>query len=352
MLPCSSWRRSWARPLRWGRSTVSTAVFARARGLHGRCHAAARSCPDLRRTRHRGAATPPTTGDRCRAPLGGPPCRLVTSWRATGSGTSRSSSACCAALSPPGCRCTCVPGRPAAPRRRNPGPERAQTRPLPFGLDLAEQGWAPRTGDFNPAGTDNRRLADLCAAPDPGITVHCFVPDPVTTKGEGRELRRLATLHGWHTVIVVTFQPHISRARYILGQCFDGDLVMVASPAHLTPARWGFEYAYQTAGYVRAVPATRLLTAPRGTGIQLSWLGRSRSFGGGNWSARTAVSWGTCRTAENLAHGPSASLDAARGIPRAGAGAPPELGARSGELVRGLAKLALMVHVPHPCRDR
>ncbi len=118
----------------------------------------------------------------------------------------------------------------------------------PFGLDLAKQGWAPELVISNPAGT-----ADLCAAPDPGITVHCFVPDPVTTKGEGRELRRLAAQYGWHTVIVVTFQPHISRARYILGQCFDGDLVMVASPTHISPARWGFEYAYQTAGYLRAV---------------------------------------------------------------------------------------------------
>ena len=35
MLPCSSWRRSWARPLRWGRSTVSTAVFAGPEGCTG-----------------------------------------------------------------------------------------------------------------------------------------------------------------------------------------------------------------------------------------------------------------------------------------------------------------------------
>jgi hypothetical protein len=28
--------------------------------------------------------------------------------------------------------------------------------------------------------------------------------------------------------------------------------VMVASPAHISVPRWAFEYAYQTAGYVRA----------------------------------------------------------------------------------------------------
>ena len=44
---------------------------------------------------------------------------------------------------------------------------------------------------------------------------------------------------GWRTVIVVTFRPHISRARFILEHCFDGDLVMVASPAHISAAESG-----------------------------------------------------------------------------------------------------------------
>ena len=96
-------------------------------------------------------------------------------------------------------------------------------------------------------------VQELCAAPHPRFNLHCFVPDPPTTKGEGRELRRLASQYGWRTVIVVTFRPHISRARFILEQCFDGDLVMVASPAHISVPRWAFEYVYQTAGYVRAV---------------------------------------------------------------------------------------------------
>jgi uncharacterized SAM-binding protein YcdF (DUF218 family) len=66
-------------------------------------------------------------------------------------------------------------------------------------------------------------------------------------------LHRLASQYGWRTVIVVTFRPHISRARYILEHCFDGDLIMVESPSDLSVPRWAFEYAYQTAGYVRAV---------------------------------------------------------------------------------------------------
>jgi hypothetical protein len=53
-------------------------------------------------------------------------------------------------------------------------------------------------------------------------------------------------------VIVVTFAPQISRARFIMEQCFDGDLIMFASPPRPSLARWAYEYAYQTVGYVKA----------------------------------------------------------------------------------------------------
>jgi uncharacterized SAM-binding protein YcdF (DUF218 family) len=122
-----------------------------------------------------------------------------------------------------------------------------------FGFELGGQGWAPNLVVSNPRGADNPGLTEYCAAPHAEFAVHCFVPDPPTTKGEARELRRLASQYGWRTVIVVTFRPHISRARFILEQCFDGDLVMVASPAQMSVPRWAFEYVYQTAGYARAV---------------------------------------------------------------------------------------------------
>ena len=122
-----------------------------------------------------------------------------------------------------------------------------------FGMDLARHGWAPNLVISNPSGAADRKLTDYCAAPHPGFAVHCIVPDPVTTKGEARQLRRLASEYGWDTVIVVTFRPHISRARFILEQCFDGDLVMVESPADISKSRWVYEYLYQTAGYVRTV---------------------------------------------------------------------------------------------------
>ncbi len=121
----------------------------------------------------------------------------------------------------------------------------------PFGIALGEQGWAP----IVVLSVDRWRM-QLCATPHPHLKLRCFIADPPTTKGEAQELHRLAVTYGWHTVIVVTFRPHVSRARFILDRCFDGNLVMVESPQHLSVLEWAFEYVYQTAGYARAVLET------------------------------------------------------------------------------------------------
>jgi uncharacterized SAM-binding protein YcdF (DUF218 family) len=122
----------------------------------------------------------------------------------------------------------------------------------PYAIELALQGLAPRVVMSNPAGAQDIWLTDLCEHQRYAFTVSCFEPEPATTKGEASELRKLATEHGWRTVIVVTFRPHISRARYIIEQCFDGQLIMTESPADLSIGYWMWAYAYQTLGYVRA----------------------------------------------------------------------------------------------------
>ncbi len=122
----------------------------------------------------------------------------------------------------------------------------------PDAMELALQGVAPRVVVSNPAGDQDVWLSDLCEHQRYPFTVTCFQPEPATTLGEARELRRLATEQGWRTVVVVTFRPHISRARYILHQCFDGDLIMTESESDLSLEDWVWAYAYQTAAYVRA----------------------------------------------------------------------------------------------------
>ena len=90
--------------------------------------------------------------------------------------------------------------------------------------------------------------------------LYCFAPDPPTTKGEGRELRRLASQHRWRTVIVVTLRPHISRARFILEKCFDGELVMVAIPIQLSVFDMGVPLRLPDRGLRARDAATRLLS--------------------------------------------------------------------------------------------
>jgi hypothetical protein len=45
----------------------------------------------------------------------------------------------------------------------------------------------------------------------------------------------------------------------LLEQCFDGDLVILASPPNISVPRWAFEYVDQSAGYARGA-VTRLLS--------------------------------------------------------------------------------------------
>lgn len=123
---------------------------------------------------------------------------------------------------------------------------------FPYGIELGVEGWAPQVVLSDPYGPDNTWLTQACRTPQPGIELTCFVPDPPTTQGEARALRRMAAEHQWQHVIVVTATPHISRARYILERCYDGALTMVASPGATSPLRWAFEYIYQTAGYVKS----------------------------------------------------------------------------------------------------
>ena len=122
----------------------------------------------------------------------------------------------------------------------------------PYGFKLGADGWAPNVVVSNPNGKDDPWLSQFCATKQTEFTLYCFTPNPLTTKGEGREIRRLASEYGWETIIVVTIRPHLWRAKYILENCFRADYVMTPIPEPLSPQVWAFQYVYQTAGWVRA----------------------------------------------------------------------------------------------------
>lgn len=98
----------------------------------------------------------------------------------------------------------------------------------------------------------DRLAAHTCRNPPAGVHVLCFNPDPPTTRGEARELGRLAARYGWTRVAVVTSKYHVSRSRLIIGRCYTGGLLMVPSTESVSLKEWAFQYLYQTAGYVKA----------------------------------------------------------------------------------------------------
>ncbi|MFW0795319.1 YdcF family protein [Gordonia sp. CPCC 205515] len=120
------------------------------------------------------------------------------------------------------------------------------------GFELEEQGWAPTLVVSNPNGPRDPWLWSYCHEPHADLDLRCFVPDPAATRGEAEELQRLAEQFDWQAVIVVTYRPHVSRARYILQKCYDGELIMVPSRTRISVWEWIEQYAYQAAGYLRA----------------------------------------------------------------------------------------------------
>ena len=96
-------------------------------------------------------------------------------------------------------------------------------------------------------------LDDGKAKPRAALLARGVGIDPIKALGEARQIRDLAAAEHWHTVIVVTSVPHVSRARYITGKCWAGALVMQGTPAHLGPLGWAAMYVYQSAGYLKSV---------------------------------------------------------------------------------------------------
>jgi hypothetical protein len=96
------------------------------------------------------------------------------------------------------------------------------------------------------------RARELCAHPPAGTHVSCFHAVPATTRGEAEEIRRLARQHGWKSITIVTSTYHISRARMIVKRCFNGRLDMVAAHKGISLWSWPYQYAYQSAGYLKA----------------------------------------------------------------------------------------------------
>ena len=126
-----------------------------------------------------------------------------------------------------------------------------------YGLSLARQGYANTVVLSNAYSDQPRNLAAFrkaCAMGTASITVLCFIPDPFTTRGEAMYVADLAEQHRWTHVIVVSWNYHMVRARYVFHQCFGGSETMRAVPRSydFTPWHWALIYAYQYSALIKA----------------------------------------------------------------------------------------------------
>jgi uncharacterized SAM-binding protein YcdF (DUF218 family) len=80
--------------------------------------------------------------------------------------------------------------------------------------------------------------------------VICFQPSPDTTQGEAEGASKIAKQHGWSSMVLVTTQDQVWRARLRFGRCYSGKLYSVSSP--LSWYQWPYAIAYQWAGTFKA----------------------------------------------------------------------------------------------------
>jgi len=95
---------------------------------------------------------------------------------------------------------------------------------LPVGERLVREGFAPLlVVSLEEKPTSSKRRA--CAR-----GALCFHAHPYSTRGEAREIAKLATQRHWRTVDVVTSKFHVFRARIVIRRCYHRGLRMIGSP--------------------------------------------------------------------------------------------------------------------------
>ena len=76
-------------------------------------------------------------------------------------------------------------------------------------------------------GLQDNYARDLCDQKLP-FEIMCVEPTPNSTRGEAQMFAELAELYGWNSLIAVTGDYHVLRARTYLARCFDGEFGFVA----------------------------------------------------------------------------------------------------------------------------
>jgi uncharacterized SAM-binding protein YcdF (DUF218 family) len=122
---------------------------------------------------------------------------------------------------------------------------------LPVGVQLAREGRAPvlvvSQGHLGYGGS--------CPAPITGVRIICFDPNPADTRGEAEHVEELAKRYGWHSITVVATSEQATRARLIVGRCFNGSIYVITGsmPWQQVP----YQIAYGWAALAKALVVQR-----------------------------------------------------------------------------------------------
>jgi uncharacterized SAM-binding protein YcdF (DUF218 family) len=127
-----------------------------------------------------------------------------------------------------------------------------------YGISLARSAGASTVVISNAYPRDDAVMQRICSASVEGIEVICLRPSPATTRGEATMMRQLAVKRSWSKIIVTSWRYHLPRARLVFRQCFSDRpdaVVMTAVPATYRNSllRWDYVYAWQYAGFVKAL---------------------------------------------------------------------------------------------------
>lgn len=95
-------------------------------------------------------------------------------------------------------------------------------------LELMDDGLAPVM--VVSIGHQHPSLEPMCGQVEP-FEVWCPDPAELNTRGDARMFGGLAREHGWETVVAVTSEYHVQRARTHLQRCYSGPLVFTAPSA-------------------------------------------------------------------------------------------------------------------------
>ncbi|WP_188672757.1 ElyC/SanA/YdcF family protein [Subtercola lobariae] len=104
-----------------------------------------------------------------------------------------------------------------------------------------------------PAGGSSDEWTRQACDGETSYLVRCFTPSPFTTEGEARYISELSAERGWNKITVITATYHVSRARFVIEQCYSGQLEMVNDAASLPLTVWVAQYIYQTGAFFKAI---------------------------------------------------------------------------------------------------